>query len=261
MTGRPAADPRAAPGALVTEMAAPGPLPRYEVPGWRDQFGVLAGITGRGSGEPFDLGLWTDQPVRAVMERWLILRRAEPGFHCAVLANQVHETDIAWHREGYGWVILDRFDGHATARPGVLLTVTVADCVPLYLVDPDARVVGLLHAGWRGTAGGILARGVEQAIAHGARVERLLLHCGVAICGDCYEVGAEVMAGCGVPAEGPGPFHLDLRQVLSTQAGALGLRQVSRSSWCSAHHQKEFFSHRRSGGRDGRMVAYLGILP
>jgi copper oxidase (laccase) domain-containing protein len=69
------------------------------------------------------------------------------------------------------------------------------------------------------------------------------------------------MAGCGVVAEGPGPFHLDLRQVLSTQAGALGVRQVSRSSWCSAHHHNEFFSHRRSGGRDGRMVAYLGILP
>jgi copper oxidase (laccase) domain-containing protein len=87
----------------------------------------------------------------------------------------------------------------------------------------------------------------------------VIMHCGVGICGACYEVGSEVMIGCGLAAEGPGPWHLDLRDQLVEQAQAAGLRSVSCSSWCSAHHSEHFFSHRRSGGRDGRMVAYLGM--
>ena len=52
-------------------------------------------------------------------------------------------------------------DGHATSAAGVLLAVTVADCVPIYVVDPERRVVALLHAGWRVIASGIMASGVE----------------------------------------------------------------------------------------------------
>ncbi|HEX9893641.1 MAG TPA: polyphenol oxidase family protein [Gemmatimonadales bacterium] len=247
---------------LIRELPVPGEIPRFEVPGWRDRYGVLAGITGRDADSPgFDLGLWTDQPVGAVMERWRRLRRAEPGFHATVLATQVHGTELAWHRDAYGWLILDGFDGHATSRPGLLLTVTVADCIPVYLVDPVTRTIGLLHAGWRGTAAGILARGVEQLLAHGASLEHLILHCGVGICGPCYEVGQDVMTGCGLVPTGNGPWHLDLRRVLLSQATAIGIRQGSSSEWCSAHHGTEFYSHRRSRGSDGRMVAYLGLLP
>jgi len=143
----------------------------------------------------------------------------------------------------------------------LLLTVSVADCIPVYLVDPEARVMALLHAGWRGTAARILARGVETLVAHGADPARLAMHAGVGICGACYEVGSEVMEGCGLPAPGDGPWHIDLREVLAGQARALGLGQVSISTLCSAHDSESFFSHRRSRGTDGRMVAYLGFLP
>ena len=61
----------------------------------------------------------------------------------------------------------------------------------------------------------------------------------------------------GRPETAPG--HVDLRAVLMQQARALGLTEISTSPWCSAHHREQFFSHRASGGRDGRMVAYLGL--
>jgi copper oxidase (laccase) domain-containing protein len=61
----------------------------------------------------------------------------------------------------------------------------------------------------------------------------------------------------GLPAS-PGPVQLDLRAVLVRQARQLGIEEVSVSPWCSAHDRDRFFSHRASGGRDGRMVAYLG---
>ncbi len=66
------------------------------------------------------------------------------------------------------------------------------------------------------------------------------------------------MAGCGIAASGAGPWQLDLRDVLATQAERLGIRSVSVSAHCSAHHP-DFYSHRASRGADGRMVAYLGM--
>jgi copper oxidase (laccase) domain-containing protein len=67
------------------------------------------------------------------------------------------------------------------------------------------------------------------------------------------------MEGCGKAAEGSGPWHLDLRSVLAEQAALMGIGSVSVSEWCSAHDARHFYSHRRSGGADGRMVAYLGM--
>jgi copper oxidase (laccase) domain-containing protein len=67
------------------------------------------------------------------------------------------------------------------------------------------------------------------------------------------------MAGCGVRHDGTGPWHLDLRDRLSRQAAELGVGRVTASTWCSAHDRGCFYSHRASGGKDGRMVAYLGM--
>jgi polyphenol oxidase len=246
----------------VAEVPVPGSVPRYEIPGWRERFGVVAGITGRGAAADgsFDLGLWTSQPVEAVMRRWRAFRNAEPGFTAFVMAHQAHGAEVAWHGAARGWTIHERLDGHLTGEAGTMLLVTVADCIPIYLVAPAARVIGLVHAGWRGTAAGILRRSLEQLTsAGGIAVADIVMHCGVGICGRCYEVGSEVMDGCGVARPGPGPWHLDLRAQLTDEALRLGVGEVSTSPWCSAHDRAAFMSHRASGGSDGRMVAYLGL--
>jgi hypothetical protein len=248
----------------LLEIEIPGPVPRLEIPAWRERFGVFAGITGRGAGEAgFDLGLWTStaEPVGTVMARWDGFRAAAAGFHTVVSAHQVHGTDVAWHGDGEGWRLLEGLDGHLTGSPGVLLTITVADCVPVYLVDPVSRIIGLLHAGWRGVASGIVGHGVRLMQAHGASVNQIVMHCGVGICGACYEVGADVMAAWGLAASGDGPWYLDLRGALATQATALGVKDISTSQFCSVHDHGFFYSHRASRGQDGRMVAYLGLLP
>ena len=238
-----------------------GPIPRFEIPDWRERYGVVAGITGRGNepGRGFDLGLWSDAPVGEVMSRWRAFRRELPGFSTVALGNQVHGVEVMNLDAGRGWIQVEGIDGWITTAPGILLTVTIADCVPVYLMVPG-RGVALLHAGWRGTAGGILERGAEQLRGRTASSwSDIVMHCGVGICGPCYEVGSEVMRGCGAPAEGEGPWHLDLRERLREQAGRLGLNQVTTSAWCSAHDRTSFYSHRASRGTDGRMVAYIGI--
>jgi copper oxidase (laccase) domain-containing protein len=248
---------------LIEEVPVEGSLPHYQLPGWRERLGVVAGITGRGSetGRGFDLGLWSEAPIGQVMRRWQAFRQAMPEFDAVVLGNQVHGVAVATADAGTGWIQVDGIDGWVTVTAGVLLTVTVADCVPVYLVVPG-RGVALLHAGWRGTSAGILDRGVTRlGEGTGCSVADIVMHCGVGICGYCYEVGSEVMAGCGRPHEGVGPWHLDLRGHLAEAASRLGIETVTRSTWCTAHHRDQFYSHRASGGSDGRMVAYLGMPP
>jgi len=249
--------------AAVSEESVSQVPPRFDLHSWSDGFGLVAGITGRGEepGRGFDLGLWSDAPVGEVMTRWRVLRRSFPGFSTVVLGNQIHGIEVMPVGPSRGWVHIEGIDGWVTTAPGVLLTVTVADCIPVYLAVPG-KGVALLHAGWRGIAGGILGRGIERLLTQtSAKPADVVMHCGVGICGSCYEVGSEVLSGCGLPSDGPGPWHLDLRRTLAEQGGGLGIRRVTLSSRCTAHDRPTFYSHRASKGSDGRMVAYLGIPP
>lgn len=248
----------AGPGPEV--LAEGGRVPRFTLPDWETEFGVVAGITWRGPGESsFDLGLGGRGPVGQVLDRWEALAAEVGQFSGVAVGRQVHGRAVAIHRNPSGLTILPGVDGHATSAPGCLLAVTVADCVPVYLVDPTRRVVGLLHAGWRGTAAGIMEAGLGVMAALGASPRDLAIHCGVGICGGCYEVGAEVFVGCGLPPPAADRGQLDLRQVLAGQARAAGVERVSVSTHCSAHHAGHFLSHRRAPGEGGRMAAYLGI--
>ena len=253
------AEPAEAPLVLREQPVGDSAVPHMELAEWSERYGVVAGITTRGSG--FSLGLWSEEKVGQVMTRWRAVRAAfQARFPGLVLAHQVHGTTVAWHPQATaGWLVLDAIDGHATAARGLLLSITVADCVPVYLTVAYRPLVALVHAGWRGTAAGILTRAVEVVRAQAsARSAEIVMHCGVGICGTCYEVGSEVLAQfTGRPERGSG--HLDLREVLVAQARSLGLRAVSVSPWCSAHDREQFFSHRASGGRDGRMIAYAGL--
>lgn len=233
-------------------------VPRLELTDWAERYGLVAGITTR----PMSFGLWTEEQVGQVMSRWrAFCALFAPRFPTIVLSHQVHGSAVRWHDAralGEGWLILDGIDGHATADGGVLLTITVADCIPVYLAVPQKGAIALLHAGWRGTAARVLERGVDILKWRGfAKASDIVMHCGVGICGGCYEVGSEVAAQFGLPPAA-GPQQLDLRAVLAAQARALGILEISISPWCSADERERFFSHRASGGRDGRMIAYLG---
>ncbi len=256
-------DPKAGAHGVGAEHAAPlqlaelpsgdAAVPRLELAEWAQRYGVVAGITTR----PLSLGLWSDEPVGQVIGRWRAFGATFAArFPSIVLAHQVHGTDVHWHEAvPEGWLILDGSDGHATRGDGVLLTVTVADCIPVYLAVPRKGAIALVHAGWRGTADGILEQCIELLKWRGfAKAGDIVMHCGVGICGSCYEVGSEVAVRFGLS----GTVKLDLRAVLAQQARDLGIAEITVSPWCSAEGRDRFFSHRGSRGRDGRMVAYLG---
>lgn len=221
---------------------------------------LLQGTTTRGSeaGDgQFDLRLFGGA-VEAVgaRERWGLFRR-RLGTRSVVHAKQVHGATVRRHRQtGPGLILPPDCDGHVTKVPGVVLAVSVADCVPVSLVEPEEREVGLLHAGWRGTAAGVLERGIRAFPEE--RRGGLYVHMGPSICGACYEVGGEVFEALGLPVP-PGPEPVDLRLVLARRAVTAGIDagKISVSGHCTRCGDGRFFSHR--GGDTGRQVAFLGI--
>ena len=213
------------------------------------------------SGE-VDFGLFTGAPAGAVMKRWESLAE-DTGCGSLVHARQVHGCKIALHEATpRGFLLVPPCDGHATRRRGTLLAVSVADCVPVFVVAPRARAVMLLHAGWRGVASGILEAGLamlERDFGTHARETRM--HMGPAICGDCYEVGREVHEALGLPRPDSPREPVDLRRTLLHRALAAGAdpAHLTTSTFCTRCAGAPFFSHR--GGDVGRQLAVLGIAP
>ncbi len=235
-------------------------VPHWPLASWQDRWpGLLAGITHSGGPEQnFDLRvIGATSPGGA--ERWLAFRDWS-GFPSVVHAPQVHGTKVLRHTSALpGWVLTPQADGHVTGTGGVLLTVSVADCVPVYLYDPSANLVGLLHAGRKGVAHQILQAGLQGLEDLGGRREKVVVHVGPSICGDCYEVGPEVHVELGLP-EPEGSEPVDLRAMLREQASGLGIsgERFSASNRCTrCPPQAGLFSHRR--GHSGRQVAYIGL--
>jgi polyphenol oxidase len=232
-------------------------VPLYTHPVWeRELPWLVQGTTGRGSDGAFDMGLFGDSAVGRTLGRWRALREAT-GMDRAVHSLQVHGTSILEHGAGEpGMAVSDGFDGHITDRPGVLLTVSVADCVPISLVDAGSRRVALLHGGWRGTARGILRAGLERL---GADPADVLCHLGPAICGPCYEVGPEVHDALRLPVPA-GPAPVDVRAVQARQAIDAGISRenITVSEHCTRCGDA-FFSHR--GASRERQVGALGLRP
>jgi YfiH family protein len=136
-------------------------------------------------------------------------------------------------------------DGLWTEDPDLPLLALTADCLPIALVrvDGDRPGVAVLHAGWRGLLGGIVAEGVRVL---GGRVHAAI---GPAIGPCCYEVGAEV-AQPFAAAFGPGVLHgrnLDLWTAAERALRAAGVEEVERVDLCTHCSPERFFSHRRTG--------------
>lgn len=237
-------------------------VPALVHPDWAEDLPWLVqGTTTRGPrNRPFDLGLFGDGPPgESVHGHWgrLLAVTSMPG---VVHARQLHEAEVRFHSSARtGAHVVRPCDGHVTDRAGLLLAVTVADCVPIFLVAPSARAVAVLHAGWRGAAAAVLESGLEVLVARvGVDLAELRMHLGPAICGSCYEVGPEVFGALERPRPA-GPKRIDLRGVLGERALAAGVdpERITISEHCTRCTDSGLFSHR--GGDSARQVGYVGI--
>jgi YfiH family protein len=152
---------------------------------------------------------------------------------------------------------VDDVDALVTDQPGVALFATYADCYPIVLWDPEKRVAGLVHAGWRGTRAGVAKAAVMfMREEYGCRHTRAGI--GPGICGRCYEVGEEVASQFDARFVTPSGdrFMLDLAAANHAQLDDAGAKAVYEIGICTKEHYL-FPSHRRSpdGKRFGAIVA------
>ncbi|AGM08193.1 MULTISPECIES: peptidoglycan editing factor PgeF [Amycolatopsis] len=143
-------------------------------------------------------------------------------------------------------------DALVTAEPGLALVVLVADCVPLLLADAEAGVVAAVHAGRVGARVGVVPAAVEAMRSLGAEPARTEALLGPAICGDCYEVPADMAADVEKHVPGSacktrkGTPGLDLRAGLWRQLADLGVGKIGVDPRCT-NEDKTLFSFRRDG--------------
>ena len=182
-----------------------------------------------------------------------------------VTAWMIHGNTVARVNGEHRGQRIPYCDALITDEPGVPLFMTFADCVPIIVYDPTHKAVGLAHAGWRGTAAGVLQNtlhAMQQAFGSEARETVVAFGPAIGVCH--YEVGPDVMEafrllGRATPAFQPGHeghAYLDLVETNRRMARNAGVSQVLESEYCTACHTDVFFSHRAERGRTGR----FGVL-
>lgn len=217
--------------------------------------GISAFTTTRAAGS---FGLVSQEPVNDVTERWhrLLDDLVDSGVSRLASAMQVHGADIVRHTGDWrGWLRLRGVDGHITSTRGTALAVTVADCTPVFIAH-ERGVIAALHAGWRGTAAGILERGLEAMEALDCPADECVVHLGPSICGDCYEVGPEVIEAL-TGTRPAGKQLVDVRALLEDRAFKCGARNVTISPFCTRHDNGTLYSHR--AGDPGRLLGVIAL--
>ncbi len=160
-------------------------------------------------------------------------------------------------------------DGLVTDSPGIVLAVFSADCVPILFADPKKRVIGAVHSGWRGTAARIGAGMVDIMCSdYGCRAEDIRAAIGPSICGDCYEVSADVAeqfaTGFGNavrPGAAEGKYLLDLWRANEAILISAGLKRehIFVTDICTRCNADKLFSHRACGEKRGNMGALIRL--
>jgi polyphenol oxidase len=230
--------------------------------------GFLVAFTERGGGvsePPFrslNLGLRSgDDPRNVVRNRRMVCDALHvSSFACG---EQVHGPKTAVvgrgdEKAGFRDAedSIPGVDALVTTASGVALCVLTADCAPIALVDPDTGTIGVVHAGWRGTAAGIVPSALER-FQDVARVHAVI---GPTVGADHYRVQEDVAeavsaaSGSGARlARVPGGFRLDLGGTIAAILAENGVRRVEREDACTACEEDRYFSYRRDG-RTGRQA-------
>ncbi len=188
----------------------------------------------------------------------------ELGFSLDDLAvpHQVHGRRVNWASQGR---VYPQTDGLLAANPGPVLTLQVADCAAVFLYHAPSRTRGLVHAGWRGLASGVLAAVVDRLRDREIEPGQVTAVIGPAIGPECYEVGPEVAAQFDtrfLTTNPGGSYQLDLPGVVRSRLQEAGIwaDKIFTTDICTMCDLR-CHSYRRDGQRAGRMVAFFYEQP
>ncbi|MFA9559637.1 peptidoglycan editing factor PgeF [Evansella sp. AB-rgal1] len=252
---------------------------------WKHIPNIVAGFTTKNGGtsdspfRSFNLGLHVNDDVNKVIDNRKLLSSLL-GFRTTnwVCSDQVHGNNIekvTIKDAGSGVVdyqtSIKSTDGLYTDEPNILLTSGYADCVPLFFCEPNKKLIGVAHAGWKGTVKDIAGEMIRKwQLTEGINPSDVYTVIGPSIGGCCYVVDDHVIdfVNNALSQKDPRPYQeiskgqyaLDLKRVNKLLMLAAGIREenIIISSYCTSCSDNLFFSHRRDKGKTGRMLSFLG---
>lgn len=244
-----------------------------------DAAATVQGFTTRHEGvsrppyNSLNLGMNTDDsPHNVEGNRSILTRTFGIAQDRLVTVQQTHGSDILAidaPNDDYSHFLELEADAIITNQPGVMIGVTVADCVPVLLFDPVKGVIGAVHAGWQGCAAQITrqaVQGMEQLF--GSRPQDVQAAIGPCIGPCCYEVDQLVKDGFDkkltpwepvVKSSAPGKWRLDMALVNRLQLEEAGVPSaaIQTAGICVCCHRELFFSYRRDNGETGRQMGFI----
>jgi polyphenol oxidase len=210
---------------------------------------------------------WGDNAAHVEQNRQILASFVGYPADALQVTKHVHGTNV-W-RVGEPLPEPAEFDGLVTDRRGPVLGAFAADCMPIVFADPDAKVAGACHAGWRGTVDGVAENVVARMIELGAAAAQIRVAIGPSIGPCCFEVGPEVVAQFeakfgvipGVKVSGPNKEHLDLRLVMRHALQSVGVlaENIDDEPPCTKCNPDRFFSYRRDGIAGGVHMGFVLI--
>ena len=209
-----------------------------------------------------------DDPTHVAQNRERATAALAPETKLITLA-QIHSAKV--HVVGPSMVGHPEGDGLVTALPGLALGIQTADCAPVLFVEPQARVIGAAHAGWKGALGGVLEAVIAAMVGLGARRERIVVAIGPSIAQLNYEVGAEFRdrfleanpanAMFFIPSTKSGHFQFDLPAYVLGRLTQAGIGDIADLGLCTYPAENGFFSFRRTTHRGegdyGRQISAI----
>jgi YfiH family protein len=186
-------------------------------------------------------------------------------------AYQKHTNIAVVAEEPWARTDLPEADAIVTATPGLAVAILTADCAPVLLCDPHARIVGAAHAGWRGALSGIVEATVGAMTGLGAKRERIRAVVGPAISQGAYEVGQDYMdrfiaedpdsAAFFTAGAGSGEPHFNLSGYAAERLARAGVVEIVDLALCTYCDETRLFSYRRSQHRGeddyGRQISAI----
>lgn len=222
-------------------------MPTFEKTGW-----VVHGVTTKKVGD-FARNNQSDNQRKNLIALWGINPEK------MLFLTQVHGDEIYVVKENkISQNPIPQTDGLITNIPKVCLAVKIADCLPIFILDTKNKIIGLVHAGWRGTIKGIAQKAIFKMVtAYGSSSKDILVGFGPSIGRCCYKVGNEVIKQFGRQVIKNGYLDLQKANKLQLQESGILEKNIIQSQYCTYDNNDLFFSHRR--GDAGRMLAILQL--
>ena len=217
-----------------------------------------------------------DDALHVLDSRITLARQLRFDLDDLIIPGQKHSSSVAVIDEDYRSLdiesqdaALDGVGALVTQLSGIVIGINTGDGVPIVLVDGQAGIIAVAHAGWRGTAGRIIKNVVEKMCRLGARTNDIQAAMGPSICQDCFEVGDEIVDAFAQAHfdlnvivkrnASTGQAHIDLRAANRDELLAAGVpaSNITTSQHCSSCEHDRFFSARHLGINSGR--TFTGI--